>query len=46
MHDLKANYDKILKIVEKFFKNELDTQGNFRFYPNSPKLNDKQIIAL
>ena len=46
MHDLKANYDKILQIVEKFFEKEFDGQGNFRFYPNPPKMNDKQIISL
>ena len=46
MHDIKTNYDKILEIVETFFKNELDRSGNFRFYPNPPKMSDKQVIAL
>lgn len=46
MHDIKTNYDKIVKIVETFFKNELDGSGNFRFYPNPPKMADKQVIAL
>jgi hypothetical protein len=46
MHDLIANYNKIAKVVEKFFNNDLNEQGNFRYYPNPPKMSDKQIISL
>ena len=46
MHDLKAIYNKIDKVVVEFFKNEFNEQSNFRFYPNPPKMNDKQIISL
>lgn len=46
MHDLKAIYDKIIKIVEIFFEKELNEQGNFKFYPNPPKMSDKQVITL
>jgi hypothetical protein len=45
-HDLTAIYNKIDKVVEEFFKNEFNDQSNFRFYPNPPKMNDKQIISL
>lgn len=45
-HDLKAIYDKIIKIVEIFFKKELNEQGNFKFYPTPPKMSDKQVITL
>ncbi len=46
MHDLLASYKKIVQIVSDFFKSELNDMGNFRFYPNPPKMSDKQIIAL
>jgi len=33
-------------VVEKFFINDLNEQGNFKYYRNPPKMSDKQIIAL
>jgi len=32
--------------METFFKNELDRNGNLRFYPDPPDMADKQIIVL
>lgn len=46
MHDPKTNYDKIVNTGETFFKNELDGIGNFRFYPNPPKMPEKLVISL
>jgi hypothetical protein len=46
MHDLNAIYNKIAKVVEKFLNNDLNEKGNFRYYPNPPKMSDKQIIIL
>lgn len=46
IYDLTAIYNKIDKVVVEFFKNEFNEQSNFRFYPNPPKMNDKQIISL
>jgi len=30
MHDLLTSYKKIAKVVEKFFINDLNEQGNFK----------------
>lgn len=46
MHNLKANFSKFLTIAKSVFRDEINTDGNFRFYPNKPKLSDIQIIAL
>jgi hypothetical protein len=46
MHNLKTNFDKILSITKSFFSNNLNEYGNFRNYPNKPKMSDCEIIAL
>jgi hypothetical protein len=46
MYDIRTIYDKIVEVVVTFFKNELYANGNLRFYPNPPKMPDKQVIAL
>jgi hypothetical protein len=46
MHNLRANFRKFLAIAKSVFRDEIDVQGNFRFYPNKPKIPDIQIIAL
>jgi hypothetical protein len=46
MHNLRANFRKFLAIAKSVFRDEIDVQGNFRFYPNKPKMPDIQIIAL
>lgn len=46
MHDLKANFDKILPIVNETLAEQLNSEGNLQFYPNKPKLPDAHIISL
>lgn len=46
MHNLGANFNKFLTIAKSVFQDEIDVQGNFKFYPNRPKMSDIQIIAL
>lgn len=46
MHDLKANFDKILLITNHALMDKLDTDGNLQHYPRKPKLSDNGIIAL
>ena len=46
MHDLKANFDKILMITNQALSDKLDTDGNLQVYPRKPKLSDNEIIAL
>jgi hypothetical protein len=46
MHNLKANFDKMYKIVKSSLSAKLNTQDNIQFYPRLPKMNDCSIIAL
>ena len=46
MHNLKTNFDKILDITKSFFQDSLNTDGNYYFYPNKPKMSDCEVIAL
>ena len=46
MHNLKSNFDKILNITKSFFKDSIDHDGNYFFYPRKPKMSDCEIIAL
>ena len=46
MHNLKTNFDKILDITKSFYKGSIDTDHNYYFYPNKPKMSDCEIIAL
>lgn len=46
MHDLYTNYAKIRKFVKSVLKQYLVDGQNVRFYPNSPKMSDVEIISL
>lgn len=46
MHDLTAMYIQTLTCANEMFENDVNKQGNFRFAPRPPKMNDLQIIAL
>lgn len=46
MHDLKVIYNKVVDSLITVAKDYFDEHGNSRFYPNKPKLNDLQIVAL
>lgn len=46
MHNLEANFSKFLTIAKSVFRDEIDVEGNFKFYPNKPKMSDIQIVAL
>jgi len=46
MHDLKANFDKILPIIKQTLADQLNSNNNLRDYPNPPKLPDAHLMAL
>ena len=46
MHNLKSNFDKILNITKSFYKGSIDSDDNYYYYPNKPKMSDCEIIAL
>jgi len=46
MHNLKSNFEKILNITKSFYKGSIDSNGNYYFYPNKPKMSDCEVIAL
>lgn len=46
MHNIKTNFDKFLQIVIENSKDLIFEGGNFKFYPNRPKMSDCEIIAL
>jgi len=46
MHDLKANFDKILPIVKQTLADQLNSNDNLREYPNPPKPPDAHLLAL
>ena len=46
MHNLKTNFDKILNNTKSFYKDSIDADQNYYFYPNKPKMSDCEIIAL
>ncbi len=46
MHDLKANFDKLLELTTKNLSLYLNEQGNLRAYRHTPKMPDSEIIAL
>ncbi len=46
MHNIKTNFDIFYKICKKMFNSDLDKDGNFKFYPNKPKMSDIEIISL
>lgn len=46
MHNLKTNFDKFLNITKSVFKDQINSLGNFRSYPNTPKMSDIEILAL
>ena len=46
MHNLYTNFKHFFTIVGQVFSDQLDSSGNFRFYPRRPKLSDQQVIAL
>ncbi|KXK40895.1 MAG: transposase IS4 family protein [Bacteroidetes bacterium OLB9] len=46
MHNIKANFDKILHIITNEVKEFIFDDGNFEFYPRKPKMSDCEILAL
>jgi hypothetical protein len=46
MHNLKTNYDKFLQQINITLSDILLSDGNFKSYPNKPKLPDNSILAL
>jgi hypothetical protein len=46
MHDLRPMYETTLKLAIEMFEDDVDSFGNFRFYPRSSKMNDLEVIAL
>jgi Transposase DDE domain len=46
MHNIKTNFGRIYRICKEFFEGEVDTQGNFQFYPKPAAMADLEVIAL
>src|SRR5699024_8708100 len=46
MHNLKANFDKILPIVNNTLQEQLNAEENLQFYPRKPDLSDTRGISL
>lgn len=46
MHDLTVNFRKMLQITNSTLIQDVNQDGNLRFYPRKPKLSDTEIIAL
>ncbi|CAG5016184.1 hypothetical protein DYBT9275_05493 [Dyadobacter sp. CECT 9275] len=46
MHNLRANFKKLLTTAKSVFQGDINEQGNFQFYPNKPKMSDIEIVAL
>lgn len=46
MHNIKTNFARIYRICKEFFEGEVDTKGNFQFYPKPASMADLEIIAL
>jgi Transposase DDE domain len=46
MHNIKTNFGRIYRICKEFFEGEVDTKGNFQFYPKPAAMADLEIIAL
>lgn len=43
---LRTNFKKFLAIAKSVFRDDINKQGNFRFYSNKTKMSDIQIITL
>lgn len=46
MHNIETNFGRFYCICKEFFKDDADRQGNFQFYPRSPRMADLKVIAL
>lgn len=46
MHNIKTNFGRIYRICKEFFEGEVDTKGNFQFYPKATAMADLEIVAL
>lgn len=46
MHNIKTNFGRIYRICKEFFEGEVDTKGNFQFYPKPASMADLEVVAL
>ncbi|RYY43675.1 MAG: IS982 family transposase [Chitinophagaceae bacterium] len=46
MHNIKTNFSRFYRICKQFFESEIDSNGNFQYYPRRPALSDVQVVAL
>jgi hypothetical protein len=46
MHNIKLNFDKFYQIITQQLKDYNISEGNFKFYPRKPKMNDCDILVL
>jgi hypothetical protein len=46
MHNIKTNFGKLYEIVKKSLRAKLHADDDLQFYPNKPKMNDCNMIAL
>ncbi len=46
LHNLKANFDKFIRITKLALSDYLLPDGNLHRYGHSPKMTDKEVISL
>ncbi len=46
MHNIKTNFDKIIKVIKEIIGDEISEQGNYLRPGTKPKFSDIEVIAL
>lgn len=46
MHNIKANFDKIIEVIKGIIVDEIDSKGNYLRRGTKPKFSDIEVIAL
>ena len=46
MHNIKANFDKIIEVIKEIIVDEIDSKGNYLRRGTKPKFSDIEVIAL
>ncbi len=46
MHNIKANFDKIIEVIKEIIKEEINEKGNYLRRGSVPKFSDIEVIAL
>jgi len=46
MHNIKANFDKIIEVVKQIIGTEVSEEGNYKRRGTKPRFSDIEVIAL